>query len=84
MTPRYKANRVDGKGVPLYRGQRKSGEELLTGDVCYVNGECYIFPRTDDTPLNSPDWFEIDESTLQIETTSGEFVPINEVVILKK
>lgn len=43
-----------------FRGKRKGeGGEWLVGDLNHIEGGVYIFPRTEDTPLNSPDWFEV-------------------------
>jgi uncharacterized phage protein (TIGR01671 family) len=47
-----------------FRGKRKNGTEILIGDLNHINGKVYILPRTKDTPLNSPDWFEVDEETV--------------------
>jgi uncharacterized phage protein (TIGR01671 family) len=47
-----------------FRGKRKNGSELFIGDLNHINGKVYILPRTEDTPLNGPDWFEVDEETV--------------------
>lgn len=46
------------------RGRRKYGSEWLIGDLNHIDGQVFVFPRTDDTPLNSPDWFEVDPETV--------------------
>ena len=46
------------------RGKRKHGSEWLIGDLNHIDGQVFVFPRTDDTPLNSPDWFEVDPETV--------------------
>lgn len=50
-----------------FRGKRTDGNELLIGDLNHIDGAVFIFPRTDDTPNNSPDWFEV------IPETVGQF-----------
>lgn len=52
----------------LFRGKRKDGPEILIGDLNGINGKVFIFPRTEDAPLNSPDWFEVDPKT------AGQFI----------
>ena len=48
-----------------FRGKRKHGPEILTGDLNHIYGGVYIFPRNEDnTPSNSPDWFEVDPETV--------------------
>lgn len=47
-----------------FRGRRKHGNEILIGDLNHVNGQTFIFPRTEDTLSNSPDWFEVDAETV--------------------
>jgi len=47
-----------------FRGKRKNGTEMLIGDLNYINGQVYIFQRTPETPVNSPDWFEVDPETV--------------------
>lgn len=47
-----------------FRGKRKHGSEWLIGDLNHIDGQVFVFPRTDDTPLNSPDWFEVDPKTV--------------------
>jgi hypothetical protein len=42
-----------------FRGKRINSNEWIIGDLNHIEGQVYIFPRTDDTPLNSPDWFEV-------------------------
>lgn len=50
--------------VIKFRGKRKGGTEWLYGDLNHIDGKVFIMPRTEDTPLNSPDWFEIDPKTV--------------------
>jgi len=49
-----------------FRGKRKHGKELLIGDLVRTcNGGPCIFPVDDDSlGLNSPDYYEVDESTI--------------------
>lgn len=47
-----------------FRGKRKNGPEILIGDLNHIQGSVFIFPRTEDTPTNSPDWFEVDLNTV--------------------
>ena len=55
-----------------FRGKRKHGGEWLIGDLNHIDGQVFVFPRTDDTPLNSPDWFEVDPKTV------GQYVGIKD------
>lgn len=48
----------------LFRGRRKHGSEWLYGDLNHLDGSVYIMPRNEDTPPNSPDWFEVDANTI--------------------
>ena len=50
-----------------FRGKRKGGNEWLIGDLSHVNGGTYIIP-TEDAPLNSPDWFEVEPSSIGMFT----------------
>jgi len=50
-----------------FRGKRKGGNEWLIGDLNHVNGGTYIIP-TEDAPLNSPDWFEVEPSSIGMFT----------------
>lgn len=61
-----------------FKGKRKHGEEILTGDLNHINGVVYIFPRGTDTPLNSPDWFEVDDDSVTASGDLGEL--INELI----
>jgi len=49
--------------VIQFRG-KISGGEWLYGDLNFIDGKAFIFPRMPDTPLNSPDWFEVDIDTI--------------------
>lgn len=55
-----------------FRGKRKDKSgEWLYGDLNHIDGNVYVFPRGDNTPLNSPDWFEV------IPETVGMMIPFN-------
>lgn len=59
----------------IFRGRRKNGKEILTGDLNHIEGKVYIFPRTEeDFPgkFNSPDWFEVDPDTVGQEWISAK------------
>ena len=43
---------------------KHSPHEWITGDLNHIEGSVFIFPRTEDFPLNSPDWFEVNPSTV--------------------
>lgn len=47
-----------------FRGKRKNGEEILIGDLNHINGNVFIFPREENSILNSPDWFEVLPETI--------------------
>lgn len=42
-----------------FRGNRKNGTEWIFGDLNHINGSVFIFDRSPEAPLNSPDWFEV-------------------------
>lgn len=42
-----------------FRGLRKNSTEWITGDLNHIDGKVFIFNRSEDAPLNSPDWFEV-------------------------
>lgn len=49
----------------LFRGKRKgNNNEWLYGDLNHIDSFTYIFPRTNNTPLNSTDWFEVHPHTV--------------------
>jgi len=48
----------------LFRGIRKNSNQWLVGDLNYIDGGVYIFDRSDDGDLNSPDWYEVDSNTV--------------------
>jgi hypothetical protein len=49
----------------IFKAKRKhSPHEWITGDLNHIDGSVFIFPRTEDFPLNSPDWFEVNPSTV--------------------
>lgn len=49
----------------LFKAKRKSSpNEWITGDVNHIQGKVFIFPRTEDFPLNSPYWFEVTPETV--------------------
>lgn len=50
-----------------FRGKVSSGEWMI-GDLNQIGGKFYIFPRQQDVPLNSPDWFEVDPDTVGMLT----------------
>lgn len=58
-----------------FRGRRKYGKEWLIGDLNHIDGNVFIFPRTNDTPLNSPDWFEVDPKTV------GQFTGLKDMLL---
>jgi len=47
-----------------FRGKRINGNEILIGDLNHINGLVYIFPRTEEAPLNSPDWFQVEPESV--------------------
>lgn len=47
-----------------FRGKRKGGNEWLIGDLNHIDGKTYIFDRSQNAPLNSSDWFEVDPKTV--------------------
>lgn len=53
-----------------FRGNRIGApHEILIGDLNFIHeGRPFIFQRTPETPLNSPDWFEV-----KLETV-GQFI----------
>lgn len=55
-----------------FRGRRKVGTEWLIGDLNHIDGKVFIFPRTEDTPLNSPDWFEV------LPETVGQYIGLKD------
>lgn len=50
-----------------FRGKRKGGDEWLIGDLNHIQGGVFIFPR-ENAPLNSPDWFEVEPSSIGMFT----------------
>lgn len=57
----------------LFRGKRKGkNNEWLYGDLNHIDWFTYIFPRTNNTPLNSTDWFEV------ISETVGQFTGLTD------
>lgn len=40
------------------------GPEWITGDLNHIEGKVFIFCRAADAPMNSPDWFEVDPTTV--------------------
>lgn len=56
-----------------FRGKRKGGIEWLYGDLNHIEGNVFIMPRTEDTPTNSPDWFEV------VPETVGQFLGLRDV-----
>jgi len=52
------------KRIVKFRGKRKGGTEWFFGDLDNIGGEVYIFDRSDNAPLNSPDWFMVDPETV--------------------
>ncbi len=51
-----------------FRGKRKNGAEWIYGDLNHIDGKVYIFDRSDNAPLNSPDWFEVDPKSVGMST----------------
>lgn len=47
-----------------FRGKRAGGDEWLIGDLNHIFGKVFIYPREEDAPLNSPDWFEVEPSSI--------------------
>lgn len=47
-----------------FRGKRKNGNEFLIGDLNVIDGLTYVFDRSQEAPLNSTDWFEINSYTV--------------------
>lgn len=47
-----------------FRGKRTGGTEWLYGDLNQIDGKVFIMDRRPETPLNSPDWFEVDPETV--------------------
>ena len=47
-----------------FRGKQKFGTEWITGDINHIDGEVFIFDRSENAPLNSPDWFEVSPETV--------------------
>ena len=48
----------------LFRGIRKGTNEFLFGDLNHIDGGVYIFPRSEDGDLNSPDFYEVVPETV--------------------
>ena len=48
----------------LFRGIRKNSNQWLKGDLNYIEGRLYIFDRSDDGDLNSPDRYEVIPETV--------------------
>lgn len=51
-----------------FRGKRKEGDEWLIGDLNQIDGEVFILPRQEDAPFNSPDWYEVEPSSIGMFT----------------
>jgi uncharacterized phage protein (TIGR01671 family) len=47
-----------------FRGIRKGSKDFLIGDLNHIDGTVYIFPRGEDVPCNSTDWFEVEPNTV--------------------
>jgi len=48
-----------------FRGKRVGApHEWLIGDLNHIDGKVLIFQRTENTPYNSPDWFEVIPETV--------------------
>jgi len=48
-----------------FRGKRVGApHEWLIGDLNHIDGKVLIFQRTENTPYNSPDWFEVITETV--------------------
>jgi hypothetical protein len=56
----------------LFKGITKSSKEWISGDLNHIEGSVFIFPRAEDFPLNSPDWFEV------IPETVCQYVGLND------
>ena len=52
----------------LFRGIRKNSNQWLKGDLNYIDGGVYIFDRSDDGDLNSPDRYEVIPETVGMFT----------------
>ena len=52
----------------LFRGIRKNSNQWLKGDLNYIEGRVYIFDRSDDGDLNSPDRYEVIPETVGMFT----------------
>lgn len=50
-----------------FRGKRKRGSEWLIGDLIHTDGNVFIFPH-ENAPFNSPDWFEVEPSSVGMFT----------------
>lgn len=55
-----------------FRGKRVGGSEWIVGDLNNIYGKVFIFPRQEDSPLNSPDWFEVNPESV------AQFTGLNE------
>jgi len=59
----------------IFKAKRKhSPHEWITGDLNHIDGNVFIFPRTEDAPLNSPDWFEVNISTVCQYTEVNDYI----------
>ena len=52
----------------LFRGIGKNSNQWLKGDLNYIDGGVYIFDRSDDGDLNSPDRYEVIPETVGMFT----------------
>lgn len=55
-----------------FRGKLVDNGEWIEGDLNYISNGVFIFPRDGNSPLNSPDWFEVDPETVGQFWTKGE------------
>ena len=48
----------------MFRGKRVEGDEWIYGDLNHINGQVFVFDRSESAPLNSPDWFQVIPETI--------------------
>lgn len=52
----------------LFRGWSKGGKQWVNGDLNHIDGKVYVFDRSENAPLNSPDWFEVEPESVGMFT----------------